>query len=274
MILNIDGFDNTPTDIKKNSIGALYLCDSELRKGFLTKTTLQESFSEGFSIIYIKFWFYYVEGSGKFFSVNENKFNLFLDSGMLQVRVADQIRNVVDLEPNKWHLISVKVSTGQHAFWAVEANGAKILEVSEIFELNYFVTMKAEGLVAYFDDLIISDNAINEENQVWPINKNIKLKQFWNNDLTTKNKKAILIYNIERTGNVKVYKVFIKCECKNNSKFNLQIRNSSRLDYQTANSNSVIEKLIIPQNNIEFAIKGEANEGEIILKDFQIQALY
>ena len=80
MILNIDGFNSTPTDIKKFGAGALMLKNQEtLQKGFLIKTLLTETFEESVPVIFTDFWFYYEGTNGRFFSVNEDKLNLFID---------------------------------------------------------------------------------------------------------------------------------------------------------------------------------------------------
>ena len=268
MILNINGFENgqrCQSKTKQNSEGALKLTSAEFEKiGFIVDTSLVETFVSGVPMAYIKFWFYYEkDNNGKFFSINDNKLNLFIDEGSLQVQANDIIRNITYLEPNTWHLLSVKISSGINAFWKVETNNAMSTEVFEQLDLNYFVMFYGGDKSAnYFDNLIISDS-ISDGNQIWPIKTNIKLNHI--------SKQSVLIYNLEKTGNVKAYKVIAECECEENSKFNLQIRQGSRLQAQTAYTNKKIEKLIEPKKNIEIAI---GSKGSIDVKKFEVYALY
>ena len=157
MILNIDGFNSTPTDIKKFGAGALMLKNQEtLQKGFLIKTLLTETFEESVPVIFTDFWFYYEGTNGRFFSVNEDKLNLFIDDGILRVSIGGQNRNVCPLVPNEWHHIFLKTATGINAFWSIEVDSNKMLEVTESFESNYFVMFRAEGdLKTYFDNFIL-----------------------------------------------------------------------------------------------------------------------
>lgn len=275
MILNIDAFDSVETEIKKFGTGALILNNQDfLTKGFLLKTSLNESFDEGLPVLFASFWFYYQGDSGKFFSVNENKLNLFLENHVLRVQVSDQIRNVAELEPNNWHLISVKIGTGLNAFWSVSVGDKQITEVVENLDLNYFVTLRAGGnLTTCFDNLIISDFSAKNK-QIANVKTNLKLNRFWNKNYTN-SQKALMIY-VPTSKNEKAdcFKIKASCVCENDADFNLQIRSGSRLVSQTAFSKNMIERIVTPQKNIEFCIQGRANNGSVSLSDFQVQVLY
>lgn len=273
MILNIDGFNSTPTEIKKFGAGALVLKNQDtLQKGLLLKTSLTEVFEENIPIIFAQFWFYYEGTNGRFFSINEDKLNLIIEDGILRVTVGEQNRNVCPLTPNEWHRVFVKSGTGINAFWNIEVDGHKMLEVTESFEPNYFVVFRSEGdLKTYFDDFVLSDSFVHktEINDVY-VSK--KLNRFWNKKITNSNN-ALVCFSPQNK-NVDAYKIKIYADCEGHASYSLQTRHGGRLSHQTAFSQDTIEKIILPQKNIQFCVYGNAEEnGQITLQEIQVQSI-